>query len=110
MTIFYLSNDEYSRLYDVDLIKEMSKQRKNDKIVLVGTNINTELKELADYSLDLEYIDYKTSKDVLLSLQQIIFGQMLGLYKSLNLELTPDNPCPTVKVNRVVKGVTIHKF
>lgn len=43
-------------------------------------------------------------------MQYLVFGQILALKKSLNLGLTPDNPCPTGEVNRVVKGVTIHQF
>lgn len=30
--------------------------------------------------------------------------------KSLQLGLTPDNPCPSGEVNRVVQGVTIYPF
>lgn len=40
----------------------------------------------------------------------LIFSQMLAFEKSLNNGLTPDNPCPTGEVNRVVKGVTIYPF
>jgi tagatose-6-phosphate ketose/aldose isomerase len=35
---------------------------------------------------------------------------MLAFESSLALGLTPDNPCPTGEVNRVVKGVTIYRY
>jgi tagatose-6-phosphate ketose/aldose isomerase len=35
---------------------------------------------------------------------------MLALYKSLSYNITPDNPCPTGEVNRVVKGVILHPY
>jgi fructoselysine-6-P-deglycase FrlB-like protein len=57
-TIFYLSNDEYTRLYDIDLIHEMSSQRKEDKIVLVGCNIVDELKELVDDYIEIDVCKY----------------------------------------------------
>ena len=43
-------------------------------------------------------------------MQYLAFGQILALKKSLSLGITPDNPCPTGEVNRVVKGVTIYQF
>ena len=30
--------------------------------------------------------------------------------QSLSLGITPDNPCPTGEVNRVVKGVTLYPY
>lgn len=48
------------------------------------------------------------SNDFYLSLLYIIFAQTLALKKSLQLEITPDNPSPSGAVNRVVKGVTIY--
>jgi tagatose-6-phosphate ketose/aldose isomerase len=30
--------------------------------------------------------------------------------KSLSLNITPDNPCPTGEVNRVVQGVTLYPY
>lgn len=38
------------------------------------------------------------------------FAQLLAVYKSINLGINPDNPCPTGEVNRVVKGVIIHEY
>ena len=109
-TIFYLSNDEYTRLYDIDLIHEMSSQRKEDKIVLVGCNIVDELKELVDDYIEIDEVGYSENNEVFLALQQLIFGQIFSFYKSWNLGITPDNPCPTGEVNKVVKGVIIHEY
>lgn len=108
-TIFYLSNNSYSRLYDIDLIKEMSIQRRKDKILLVGCNIDKSLKDLANDFVEIEDIDFIESNEVFLALQQLIFGQIFAFYKSLILNITPDNPCPTGEVNKVVKGVKIHE-
>ena len=40
----------------------------------------------------------------------MLFGQMFGLFSSLNLGISPDNPRPDGTVNRVVKGVIIHPY
>ncbi|MEF9991769.1 MAG: SIS domain-containing protein [Romboutsia sp.] len=109
-TIIYISNDEYTRKYDLDLTTEMIHHRKNDKVVVVGCNIDKEIKEKADYTFELDLIDYSIANEALLSMQQIIFGQMLSFLKSMNLSITPDNPCPTGEVNRVVQGVTLHSL
>ncbi|MEG0961214.1 MAG: adhesin, partial [Erysipelotrichaceae bacterium] len=82
----------------------------NDKVVVVGCNIDKEIKEKADYTFELDLIDYSIANEALLSMQQIIFGQMLSFLKSMNLSITPDNPCPTGEVNRVVQGVTLHSL
>ena len=33
-----------------------------------------------------------------------------AVMKSLSMGITPDNPCPTGEVNRVVKGVTLYPY
>ena len=88
--------------------KEMLAHKKNDKVVVVGDNIDSEIVDKADYVFNVKNIDYSTKNEVLLPLQQIIFGQMLSFLKSVNLGITPDNPCPTGEVNRVVQGVILH--
>ena len=64
--------------------------------------------ELVDYTivygLDEEY------ENVLLGLDYILFAQTLAVLKSLSMSITPDNPCPTGEVNRVVKGVTLYPY
>lgn len=110
VSVIYISNDEYTRQYDLDLAKEMLAHKKNDKVVIVGDNIEEDILNKADYVFNVENINYTVENEVLLPLQQIIFGQMLSLLKSVNLGITPDNPCPTGEVNRVVQGVILHEL
>ncbi|MDQ0255883.1 fructoselysine-6-P-deglycase FrlB-like protein [Evansella vedderi] len=51
-----------------------------------------------------------STNDFYLALFYIIFAKSLALKKSINLALTPDNPSPDGRVNRVVKGVTIYDY
>lgn len=108
LTVVYLSDDAYTRQYEVDLLKEMSGQRKENKIVAVMSKEDEEVRALVDetvvYGLKENY------ENILLGLDYILFAQTLAVFKSLSLNITPDNPCPTGEVNRVVKGVTLYPY
>ena len=108
LTVVYLSDDPYTRQYEMDLIKEMSGQRKGNKIAAVMRTPDDEAASLADYAVayDLD----EAHENVLLGLDYILFAQTLAVLKSLSLSITPDNPCPTGEVNRVVKGVTLYPY
>ena len=108
LTVVYLSDDPYTRQYEVDLIKEMSGQRKGNKIVAVMGSQDDEVASLVDYTVSYDLED--SYENVLLGLDYILFAQTLAVLKSLSLDITPDNPCPTGEVNRVVKGVTLYPY
>lgn len=108
ITVIYISNYDYTRMYDLDLAREMLTHRKRDKVVVIGCDIDKDISNKADYIFELDNINYSVKNEALLPLQQIIFGQMLSFLKSINLNITPDNPCPTGEVNRVVQGVILH--
>ena len=38
----------------------------------------------------------------------VIAGQLLGLFTSLHLGLSPDDPSPSGVIHRVVEGVTVY--
>ena len=108
LTVAYLSDDDYRRRYELDLIKEMAGQRKGNKICVVYNKDCAEVKELADYT-----VQFKVGEDmenVMLGLDFIMFAQTLAVMKSLSMGITPDNPCPTGEVNRVVKGVILYPY
>lgn len=106
LTVVYLSDDPYTHLYEMDLIKEMSGQRKGNKIVAVSNQFDQEVKDLVDYYISFDNNDKLDT--CYLGLDYILVAQCIALFKSLALGITPDNPCPTGEVNRVVKGVTIY--
>ena len=108
LTVVYVSNDEYTYKYDLDLIKEISSQRKNNKLVVVSDKHSEEIATLADYTLSYDINENVNNAE--LGLAYITFAQTLAVLKSLSLNLTPDNPCPSGEVNRVVKGVTLYPY
>lgn len=108
LTVVYISDKPYSRQYEVDLIKEMSGQRKGNKIVAVMNGKDEEIAGLVDYVMEFD-IDGKYD-NILLGFDYIVFAQAVAVLKSLAMGKTPDNPCPTGEVNRVVKGVTLYSY
>ena len=108
ITVVYLSDNAYTRQYEVDLIKEMSGQRKGNKIVAVSSHADDAVAALVDYMVVYDLAG--ETESVLLGLDDILFAQTLAVLKSLSMGITPDNPCPTGEVNRVVKGVTLYPY
>lgn len=108
LTVVYLSDEPYTRQYEVDLIKEMSGQRKGNKILAISSYEDEEVKGLVDYF----YVLGNTEKvnNIFLGFDYIVCAQLIALYKSLAFGITPDNPCPSGEVNRVVKGVILYPY
>ena len=91
-----------------EVVKEMAHQRKGNKIAVVYNHDCEGIEELADYPIQIKV--GADMENVLLGLDFILFAQTIALMKSLSLGITPDNPCPTGEVNRVVKGVTLYPY
>ena len=108
LTVIYLSDNPYTREYEVDLIKEMSAQRKGNKIMAVMNKMDKEVADLVDYAYAFELNE--EHDNMFLGFDYIIAAQTLALFKSLSYDITPDNPCPSGEVNRVVKGVILHPY
>ncbi|MDO4466435.1 MAG: SIS domain-containing protein [Bacillota bacterium] len=107
LCVVYLSDEPYTRQYEYDIIKEMSPERKGNKILVISSK-DDDIKSYADYFLSF---DNGTSlPNVLLGLEYIMTAQIIALFKSLKSGYTPDNPCPTGEVNRVVKGVILYPY
>ncbi|MCG0276602.1 MAG: SIS domain-containing protein [Thermosediminibacteraceae bacterium] len=104
---FFVSNNVYTQKYDLDLIKEIANETGKRKL-MAFLPCNVEIEGL-DYIFKLSK-DFTDIEEAFLTPLYVIYAQMLAFYKSLNLGITPDNPNPEGRVNRVVKGVTIYEF
>lgn len=108
LTVIYLSDDPYARQYETDLINEMCRQRKGNRILAITNRADQEIAGLCDYSFS-----FQAGQDLpssLLGLAYILPAQLIALFKSQRLGIGTDDPCPTGEVNRVVKNVTIHPY
>ena len=108
LTVLYVSDNAYTRRYEIDLLKEMSGQRKGNKILVVSNHNDEEVKALADYYFAFE--NDTDADNMYLGFNYILAAQVLALFKSLSYNITPDNPCPSGEVNRVVKGVILYPY
>ena len=101
--VVFISNDTYTRQYDLDLLNELRRDNIAKHIIAIGCDLEDEIENI---SIKTE----KTANDFELLFPYLIYAQIYAFQHSLLLGLTPDNPCPTGEVNRVVQGVTIHEL
>jgi tagatose-6-phosphate ketose/aldose isomerase len=104
--VLFLSNQERRRNYELDLLREI-RAKQLVGVAVVVTPVRFEgVESIADRVLSLDFPaalgdEYRPPVD-------IIFGQLLGLFSSLNAGLPPDRPSPTGAISRVVSHVTIY--
>ncbi len=104
--IVYLSNNPYTRQYDIDLCNEILRDGKVQRLVVLTAE--TEIRLPREIQLALGALS--EASDMALALPYITFAQMFSFYRSFLTGHTTDNPCPTGEVNRVVQGVTIYPY
>jgi len=104
LVVVYVSNDPYTRQYDLDIVTELRAARPTEDVLAIGAVPDERLSGEGSWLLTgVEDVD-----DVHLALPLVVVAQLLALHVSLALGRTPDNPFPDSAVNRVVQGVTIH--
>jgi len=91
--VFFSSSDKYTQQYDQDLLAELHKDDQALAITTLTKDSFSHNEELLDVWAGLPYI---------------LYCQVLAFFKSMQANITPDNPCPTGEVNRVVQGVTLY--
>ena len=96
------SNDEHTRLYDRDLLRELRNEGRS--AVIVDLNAMTLATDIGSAGTAARL------NDAWLSLVYVVHCQLLAFHKAMALGVEIDNPCPTGEVNRVVTGVTIYPF
>ena len=102
----FVSNNTYTRQYDLDILDEI----RDDNIVPLVMGVG---QKKAGQDFNGKFFAFESDEllpDAYLALPDIMFGQTIALLTSIKVGNTPDTPSPTGTVNRVVKGVTIHKF
>ncbi|SEG57033.1 SIS domain-containing protein [Vibrio hangzhouensis] len=102
----FVSNDPYTRKYDLDLLNELRQDNIAKRVIAISAQAD-------DIPVDDNHSlvpDMSDASDVQLLFPYITFAQIYAFHSALKLGNTPDNPCPTGEVNRVVQGVNIHNF
>ena len=109
LVVTFLSNDAYTRQYDLDLLRELRSDGVAGRVIALTAR--------ADAGQGADTLALQTSApapdsltDLELCLPYVTFAQTLALLRSISLGLTPDRPNAAGTVNRVVQGVSIHPF
>lgn len=108
--VVFMSQDPYTRKYDLDILREITQDDSGMKVIALTEKDDAEVTALADWTIPVNAGSENLDRDFDLALLYAIFAQALALNKSLQLGITPDNPSPDGKVNRVVQGVTIYDY
>ena len=103
--VCFLSGDKRAQGYERDLLREIGAKKIARRRVVVGGG------ELASDSYAEDYLapagvtgiadEYRAPADVM-------FGQLLGLFSSIQWKLMPDSPSPDGVITRVVEKVNIY--
>jgi tagatose-6-phosphate ketose/aldose isomerase len=107
LVVAYLASDERTRSYEMDLLSELREKQLGATIAVTGYGLGPEIRGMADVTLELGS-DTSLVPDALRPPLDVIFGQLLGLFCSLEAGLKPDTPSPSGAISRVVSHVKIH--
>ena len=105
VVVVFGSTDSYTKLYDLDLVREVAGDEIARKVILL-----TEQKEDLENVEQVILSSQQLADDVYRVFPYIVYGQLFALLTALKVKNRPDTPSPTGTVNRVVQGVIIHSF
>jgi tagatose-6-phosphate ketose/aldose isomerase len=108
--VLFMSQDPYTRKYDIDILRELAAAETGMKIIVLTEKKDEEVERLADWTITVNSGEESITSDLQLGLLYIIFAQTLAMRKSMKLGITPDNPSPDGAISRVVQGVTIYDY
>lgn len=109
LVVTFLSNDAYTRQYDLDLLRELRSDAVAGRVVALTARADErDGPDTIAFQAAARTSDPLT--DLELCFPYVAFAQTLALLRSLSLGLSPDTPNAAGTVNRVVQGVSIHPF
>jgi tagatose-6-phosphate ketose/aldose isomerase len=111
LVVAYLASDAGTRSYESDLLRELREKQLGVTIAATGFALTQEIRDMAQVVLELDSENRTgphTPPDALRPPLDVIFGQLLGLFFSLEAGLKPDTPSPSGAISRVVSHVKIH--
>ena len=105
VVVVFGSTDSYTKLYDLDLVREVAGDEIARKVILL-----TDQKEDLENVEQVIFSSQQLADDVYRVFPYSVYGQLFALLTALKVNNRPDTPSPTGTVNRVVQGVIIHSF
>jgi tagatose-6-phosphate ketose/aldose isomerase len=103
----FLSEDPFARRYELDLLEELRRKHIGLAVLAVADRLG-EAASLADVGLEYDPDGKLRVPAEYAPPIQVLAGQLIGLFKSLELGLQPDNPSEAGIIHRVVEGVKVY--
>jgi tagatose-6-phosphate ketose/aldose isomerase len=110
LVVMFLSNDDHTRQYGLDLLRELRHDKVAGRIVALSNRADLPAHEDTLVLAEDGRTSSERLSDLELCLPYVVFAQSLGMLRSLSLGLSPDKPNTAGTVNRVVRGVTIYPY
>jgi tagatose-6-phosphate ketose/aldose isomerase len=103
LVVVFVSNDPLARKYELDLLQELHTD------AAAGGLLAITAQPPATTHVDWAQVpDLQAAGDTELILPFVIVAQLYAFHRSLQLGNSPDTPCASGRVNRIVKGVAIY--
>ncbi|MEP6547299.1 MAG: SIS domain-containing protein [Gammaproteobacteria bacterium] len=106
LVVMFLSNDRYTRRYEMDVLNEL----RADGVAARVVALSAEGTEPSSQGDEIIVAGAMSAPNIGMCLPFVAFAQVLAFLQSLALGLTPDSPNAKGVVNRVVPGFTIYPW
>ncbi|MDR2305076.1 MAG: SIS domain-containing protein [Treponema sp.] len=107
LTIHFVSPDSFTTRYDLDLLEEINRQKKGNKVIALS---GEKLSLPVDENIVIGGEGYGETGEICRGISYLVFCQLLAMFKSLSLGIPTDNPVPSGELTRVVSGVTLYEL
>jgi len=104
-----LSSNPSVRRYECDLLRELRDKKQGIGTLVICGSAEREIRDLSSAVIELYPVEEPLDDDYRV-LTDIVACQILAVFKSVELGLSPDNPSPDGIINRVVEGITVYPW
>ncbi|WP_330961066.1 SIS domain-containing protein [Photobacterium sp. 53610] len=106
LVMVFISNDPYTRRYDLDLLTELRNDGQARRVIAIADQPDPVISQGEHLFLPATL----HANDAALCFPYLLVAQIYAFSRAVNMTISPDNPCPSGEVNRVVQGVTIYPY
>jgi tagatose-6-phosphate ketose/aldose isomerase len=107
LIVCFLSTDPLIRAYECDLIRELDRKQLGQAKIIFGASIPADLARPGDLLIDCPGL--AAVGDDAAPILDVLLGQILGLFRSMQEGLKPDAPSTTGVISRVVGTFQLHR-
>lgn len=108
LVVYLLSEDPYTRQYELDLIDQVEHDNHPAAQVVLSVTPSG-VKDILDFEINAPQPEALKDNEYVCA-PFVLVGQLAGYFFSLDHGLSPDNPSVRGAISRVVSGVKIYKY